>query len=386
MKFKRFDNWGDVSVTTLYSAKATGHARSHVRAVRARTALLATFIVLGLAGCESGGNILGGNAGPQATLTPPPAGGSPTDAKALAKLSIEPIIGAPENVARDLQGALASSLDRNKISVASGPGGGGELSVRGYIVAAREKTGSKVSYIWDVTDQAGKRVHRVTGEEFAAGTGKDPWAAVSPQVVQSIADKTASQIASWLPGGASIPVASNTTPVDGAPNTQKVASTAMSAPATPAAPPAAAPANVAAATTPPAAGTASGPTTGSIAGPVTTLVPSVTGAPGDGSTSLTAAIQRELSNKGVALTSAPSPSTYKVEGKVAMGQGKDGKQPIKIDWTVLDPKGNKLGTVTQNNDVPQGSLDGPWGKTADAAAAAAAQGILKLLPQAKAAN
>ena len=65
-----------------------------------------------------------------------------------------------------------------------------------------------------------------------------------------------------------------------------------------------------------------------------------------------------------------------------MGQGKDGKQPIQIDWNVNDPKGKKLGTVSQKNEVPQGSLDGAWGKTADAAAAAAAQGIVKLLPQA----
>ena len=64
-----------------------------------------------------------------------------------------------------------------------------------------------------------------------------------------------------------------------------------------------------------------------------------------------------------------------------MGVGKDGKQPITIDWSVTDPSGKKLGTVSQKNEVPQGSLDGAWGKTADAAAAAAAQGIVKLLPQ-----
>ena len=64
-----------------------------------------------------------------------------------------------------------------------------------------------------------------------------------------------------------------------------------------------------------------------------------------------------------------------------MGPAKDGKQSIQIDWRVKDPKGKALGTVSQKNEVPQGSLDGAWGKTADAAAAAAAQGILKLLPQ-----
>jgi hypothetical protein len=101
---------------------------------------------------------------------------------------------------------------------------------------------------------------------------------------------------------------------------------------------------------------------------------------------LSGAIQRELTKNGVSLANAADARTYKVEGKVAMGQGKDGKQPIQIDWNVIDPSGKKLGTVSQKNEVPQGSLDGAWGRTADAAAQAAAQGILKLLPPAKATN
>ena len=111
------------------------------------------------------------------------------------------------------------------------------------------------------------------------------------------------------------------------------------------------------------------------------MVPSVTGAPGDGSVSLTGALQRELARKGVALSNAPGGQTYTVAGNVIVGQGAQGKQPIQIDWNVKDPAGKKLGTVSQKNEIPQGSLDGAWGKTADAAAAAAAQGILKLLPK-----
>ncbi len=373
-------------MTTLDSATAIrtpGHVRS------ACLAALLAFGAFALAGCSSSGNLLGdGNStAPQATLTPP-ANGAPGDNKSLAKLSIEPVIGAPENVARDLQTALAGSLERNKISVSRGPGGG-ELSLRGYVVAAREKAGTKVSYIWDVTDQAGKRVNRVTGEEMAAGSSKDPWSAVNPQIMQSIADKTAAQIASWLPGSANIPVASNTAPMTSPAAAQNVADAAVAqggagakAAATQAG--TAAAANTLASNAPAAAPT--GPTTGSIEGPVTALVPAVAGAPGDGSTALTAAIQRELTKNGVNLASVATPATYKVEGKVNMGQGKDGKQPIQIDWTVVDPKGKKLGTVSQKNDVPQGSLDGTWGKTADAAAAAAAQGIVKLLPQPKTTN
>ncbi len=356
-------------MTTLYSATNVSAVIADVMRP-ARAALLAALAAFALAGCESGSNILAGgqSAGPETALTSP----SPSSAnQQTAKLEIAPVIGAPENISRDLQAELTSSIERNQISVARAPGGKGEYTLRGYIVAAREKAGSKISYIWDVTDQTGKRANRITGEEFAPGANQDPWSAVTPQIVQNIAHKTATQLATWLPGS-STPVASAPPP----PSARSVAS--ATPPATPAA-------LTTAANTPV---TPTGPTTGSIdsAGPVTTMVPTVTGAPGDGSATLTTAIQRELTKNGVSLTSAPSPQTYKVEGKVAMGVGKDGKQPIQIDWNVIDPKGKKLGTVSQKNEVPQGSLDGAWGKTADAAAAAAAQGILKLLPQPKATN
>ena len=117
-----------------------------------------------------------------------------------------------------------------------------------------------------------------------------------------------------------------------------------------------------------------------------TVVPAVVGAPGDGATSLTQAIQSELSRSGMAVTGQASTAGYRVEGVVRVGQANGGKQPIQIDWNVKDPQGKRLGTVSQKNEIPEGSLDGAWGKTADAAAAAAAQGIIKLLPQQSASN
>ena len=116
---------------------------------------------------------------------------------------------------------------------------------------------------------------------------------------------------------------------------------------------------------------------------MTAIVPSVTGAPGDGSASLTAAIQRELTNKGVSVADKPTTVAYRVEGTVTVGESKQGKQSIHIEWLVRDPQGKKLGTVSQRNEIPEGSLDGEWGPTATQAAGAAAQGIVKLLPQPK---
>ena len=328
-------------------------------------ALCAALLAFGLAGCETYQSLTSSlfsssSDTPTASVTPPAA-----PAVRQAQVAIAPIIGPPEAVSKDLQAQITSDLERQNIRVARSPGEPSQYTLRGYIVSSMEKKGgkAKVSYIWDVTDGSGKGVHRVSGEETAStGKSKDPWTAVSATVVQAISSKTVTSLSTWLPTQGTGAIASNNTPPPGM--VQNAAATQSPAPTY-------------ASTAPPATASLGKP------GSITARVPGVTGAPGDGSSTLRSALQKELARSGVALADTPSPSTYTVEGKVAMSASKDGKQSITIDWNVTDPEGKKLGTVSQKNDVPQGSLDGAWGKTADAAAAAAAQGILKLLPQAQ---
>ena len=316
-------------------------------------AALVAFLGAGIAGCETSNSVVGGAAPgePQAVASPAP--GAPA-APAHVRVAIAPVIGAPDAVAKQISSQLSEAVQKQKIAVANGPVDKADYTLRGYVVAAREKGGIKVSYIWDVTDPAGKRVNRITGEELVTTPElRDPWAAVTRNVVQTIAGKTAASLGIWLPNHPQAAVATTPSPAGMDPQT---APTVLASAAT--------------------------TTTGSIGreSGVAALVPSVIGAPGDGAVSLTGALQQELSRSGVALADKASPTAYRVEGKVTMGAGKDGKQPIQIDWHVRDPQGKRLGTVSQKNEIPQGSLDGSWGKTADAAAAAAAQGILKLLP------
>jgi hypothetical protein len=338
-------------------------------------AVFAAFMGLGLGGCETGANLFASSGDSSLpTTVANPAALAP--AAQTPKIAIAPVIGAPDAVAKQLQTQLATVIESKQISVAKPLSDKAEYTLRGYVVSAREKTRTKVSYIWDVTDQTGKRVNRITGEEVLTGPqSKDPWASVTPQVVDTIAGKTAGSLATWLPTQNQAAVAAATPTAAGA---NQASSTGAAAPQTAAA--AAYPSTAAA---PAGLAAPSAQTTGSIAreGGVNALVPSVTGAPGDGSVALTSAIQRELTKNGLALTDKVGAQTYRVEGKVVVGEGANGKQPIQIDWNVKDPAGKKLGTVSQKNEIPQGSLDGAWGKTADAAAAAAAAGILKLLPQ-----
>lgn len=345
-------------------------ARRDIRRYAVAAAII--FSGSGLAGCETGGSILGGATA--ANETPVQAQAAVTAAP-IAKIALAPVIGAPDPVSKQLISQLTGAMEKQRVSVAPDRDAKADYMLRGYIVAARDKSNTKVSYIWDVTDPTGKRVNRVTGEEVVASTNpKDPWASVSAAVTQSIADKTASQLGAWLPnqkGGAIASGGSSAPAAVGGPTASQVSTQSSGESASGEKPQRAAVSSTA---------TASIARSGDVA-----VVPSVTGAPGDGNSALSAALQGELSRQGVAVTEQAA-SAYRVEGKVILGSAKEGKQSIQIDWRVKDPQGKALGTVSQKNEIPEGSLDGSWGKTADAAAAAAAQGIVKLLPQQRASN
>ena len=263
---------------------------------------------------------------------------------------IAPIIGPPPNVAAELSTSLiAAGKERSLTLVTSG---GGDYTMRGYLAASPEKKGAKVSYIWDITDSKGARVARFSGEEAVASRPtSDPWSGVDSAALRSIAGKSTSQIAAGMPKRGVLSGGSSSAPAP--------TSTATAPATTPA------PAPVA-------------------KGPVMAQVPYVTGAPGDGRSSLTAAIKKRLYAGGVKLaggSESAGRNLYTVKGTVSVTDAGGGKETIKIDWQVLDPNGRSLGNVTQQNVIPKGSLSGPWGAIADAAAGAAANGIIKLLPK-----
>jgi hypothetical protein len=288
----------------------------------------------------------------------------------VAKVAINSIVGPPDALGRQLQQQFASALERQRVSVAPSKDDRADYNLRPYILASKEKNGTKVSYVLDVSEPSGKRVNRFAGEEIVPGSpSQDPWGAITPAVAEAIAAKATGSFIAWLPTAGSSPAVADAAPASaGAPKAADAA------------------ARPAGKKGPQLASTQT--TTGSIArdGALTAVVPSVKGAPGDGSTSLTAAIQRELQTKGVALLDRPTQASYRVEGAVTLGASREGKQPIQIEWVVRDPNGKKLGTVSQKNDIPEGSLDGSWGRVADQAAGAAVQGILKLLPSPSAVN
>ena len=70
-----------------------------------------------------------------------------------------------------------------------------------------------------------------------------------------------------------------------------------------------------------------------------------------------------------------------VLGGVKTSAHEDG-QLVEVHWSVINDEGQELGSVTQSNVVPLGTLDGSWGDLAHDVADGAADGVVTLLREA----
>lgn len=266
-------------------------------------------------------------------------------------VSLAPI-AAPGSVSSKMGQMLASAAAEKNIPVKGRAEA--DYVVRGYLVASPESDGTKVSYIWDITNKSDKRAHRFSGEEMVEKrVGGDPWSAIDDQAMRKIAVKTADKLHQWLP--------KKQVPAQVATTTGSVAATSTTAPREQRA-------QLASASARPSE--------------VLVVVPEVTGAPGDGNSALPAAMREQLKARGLALADSGSDSTYTVRGEVELGEADGGQQPITIRWLVLDPNGKPLkSAVVQRNKIKEGALDGSWGRVAEMAASEAAQAVAKILPE-----
>jgi hypothetical protein len=109
----------------------------------------------------------------------------------------------------------------------------------------------------------------------------------------------------------------------------------------------------------------------------------VSGAPGDGNTSLATSLAAVLKHQDLDLVDpAKGKPDLAVDCDVTLDPVKDSKQHVKIVWRVARVGGGEIGQVAQENDVPRGQLDRAWGDIAFSVAMAAEGGIMQLVDRA----
>ena len=252
-----------------------------------------------------------------------PKPGSPMLAlRDTATVAIAPIQGGPRATAEKLAPAMAEALQKRDIAASDRTTSIASYQLDGR-VQAMPPSGDKAAIVvlWDLRNPAGKSLgERAERIEAAA----DDWQQGKDDAVAHLAAVSADQIAAMLQDKAPVEAAEH------------------------------------------------GETRLSIGG--------VEGAPGDGGTALASAITTLLKKQDLAIVSDPgAQADVQLDAVVTVDKPKGGQQHVKIVWRVRRRDGSEIGTVGQENDVPAGLLDGPWGDVAYTVAVAAQDGIMQLI-------
>ncbi len=110
------------------------------------------------------------------------------------------------------------------------------------------------------------------------------------------------------------------------------------------------------------------------------IVRPVAGAPGDGATALQKALLTALGHLSIDAGTEPATSGgVAIQGSVKLTPLARDRQRIEIVWRVLGQDGQELGQIAQDNEIPKGLLDRPWGDVAHAIAAGAVEGLVEIL-------
>ncbi len=255
---------------------------------RAASFLTGALMLAGLAGC--GGSLFQLGDSADASLKAKPA------------VALSPAEGLPQKYASKVNEQLTASLKVKGVQVV-------EAKDAQYVIKpvyhakSDGKHGTKIAYMFDVTDKAGNKVRNIGGEEGVSPKhGGNSWSHVTEQGLQQVAAKSATVVTAWLdnPVSAPIPVASATP----APAPAKVA--AKSAPAHRAV--TAETASLASAVEVP---TPAKSKAGAGSAEVVAVVPAVTGAPGDGKSALSEAMRRALKQQGIKLVASSKAGAYR---------------------------------------------------------------------------
>ena len=324
-------------------------------------------------------------------------------------ITVTAMNGLPADKAQVLFDNLAVAAGKRDIAIVRGAFQGGYFMV-GEFQALPSGATTQVTYRWSVYNAQKQVIHTIANVDNGRIGGADPWSGVDPDLLRRIAGFTAESLAtrlhtlgyatrlSGLPPPGQLKLAGPNAHRDidyetvygpGAVAPPVIASLQPQAPLT--TPPAGVHTASLPGKKPPLAKTARAVTTGKQpAGLVkkparsgnqisAVAMTRVSGSPGNGNRDLLLAMRKVMKGAGWPVLTRERRDALTVTGKVKLGAVKGARQKVAVAWTVSTPDGKVLGTIRQANNVPAGSLNRGWGKSATYVSQAAAEGIFKLV-------
>ena len=152
--------------------------------------MILALLGLLLAACSSAGSLLSDST--------PTSGGNPKG-KTVPPVAYQQITGIPPGKLSDLKQSLASAGGQHDIGFVEGSFQNGVFTLGGSIRAMSGSAGVRVVYEWQFRDGDGVLIDTISGEDNAGVySGADPWGAVTTDVLDRIARRTADVMAQKL--------------------------------------------------------------------------------------------------------------------------------------------------------------------------------------------
>jgi hypothetical protein len=135
-------------------------------------------------------------------------GGAASNSFAMASnngptVTFESIDGPPPQVFERMVNVLDSESKLRSLSIVSRESSAA-YRVRSYLAAQVSQGRTVIAWVWDVYDRDQQRALRLSGEEPAGKSGRDPWTAADDLVLRKIAQAGLSGISSMINGTAPV--------------------------------------------------------------------------------------------------------------------------------------------------------------------------------------
>jgi hypothetical protein len=105
----------------------------------------------------------------------------------------------------------------------------------------------------------------------------------------------------------------------------------------------------------------------------------VDGIDGTKSATLRRAMERALKSQKFEVSKGLEGAALVIAGSVFLGSVRDGKQPIEINWSVLDTKGKQVGKLDQRNSVAVSTVKNDWQNLSSIITRNAAGGVSEIV-------
>ncbi|MEP2744261.1 hypothetical protein [Bauldia litoralis] len=141
-----------------------------------------------LAGCNTTQFAPGAS---QPSVKPPVTGSA-------AVFAFAPVDGVPIQILQALSAALNREASAQRLNVVPNNNPSRVYEVRGFVSAVADGQSTRLVYVWDVVDNKGARLHRITGQQAGGRATGDPWTGIGNETVNLAARQTIAELLKWV--------------------------------------------------------------------------------------------------------------------------------------------------------------------------------------------